>query len=216
MSYAIIGDIHGDAARLDKMLRIIEREGRAVVFVGDYINRGPDSRVVVEMLSDFSRRFEDATFLWGNHEIELLRFLKHGDLGRFVERGGGPTLKSYLKLPVEDIHQSFLNEFPVLHYNFLKKLERFYENESLLVSHTGFDEAKPDLRSYRATVLDNHPSIFRSGAQTLNKTVVCGHYHLRSREPYTLGNLICVDTGCGSEDAPLTAVMLPERNFISC
>ena len=67
MLYAV-GDIHGEREMLEELLaKLPLREGDELVFVGDYVDRGPDSRGVVDVLLGFQRRYP-CTFLCGNHE----------------------------------------------------------------------------------------------------------------------------------------------------
>jgi predicted MPP superfamily phosphohydrolase len=74
MLYAV-GDIHGEWEMLDELLgRIPHQAGDRFVFVGDYVDRGPDARRVVERLLAFSRERE-CIFLLGNHESMFLDFL---------------------------------------------------------------------------------------------------------------------------------------------
>ena len=74
MLYAV-GDIHGESAKLDALLASLPlEEGDRFVFVGDYVDRGPDSRGVVDRLVDLAKR-HPCTFLCGNHESMFLDFL---------------------------------------------------------------------------------------------------------------------------------------------
>jgi len=74
MLYAV-GDIHGEVELLEELLDTLpHREGDRFVFVGDYVDRGPDSKGVVDRLVEFSRERE-CVFLLGNHESMFLDFL---------------------------------------------------------------------------------------------------------------------------------------------
>ena len=93
-----IGDIHGCVDELAVMLKTIAPVlGDTVVFVGDYIDRGPASREVVDLLLEFNDGPADAIFLKGNHEDMLLSFMGlPGHYGEsFLFNGGAPTLESY-------------------------------------------------------------------------------------------------------------------------
>ncbi|MBE3046381.1 serine/threonine protein phosphatase, partial [Candidatus Bathyarchaeota archaeon] len=83
----VIGDIHGRADLLTELLQLIERDAagedanrKQLIFLGDYIDRGPDSRRVIEFLIDRCSAPFEARFLKGNHEQLLLDFL--ADTGR--------------------------------------------------------------------------------------------------------------------------------------
>ena len=99
MNCFVIGDIHGC---LDEMACLVEslpkRAGDRIVFLGDYVDRGPDSRGVLSYLIDLQARAnQDVIFLKGNHEDMLLSYLGfqgvHGDM--FLINGGDATLASY-------------------------------------------------------------------------------------------------------------------------
>ena len=97
-----IGDIHGCAGLLDRLLEKISQEERAhggaarLIFLGDYVDRGPDSRGVLDRLIDVARRRPDTVFLKGNHEAVLLDFLADPEAASdWLSWGGVETLKSY-------------------------------------------------------------------------------------------------------------------------
>jgi calcineurin-like phosphoesterase family protein len=213
MSIAVVGDIHGEAVLLEKMWRRLASEGRTVIFAGDYVNRGPQSKEVIALLTDIRSSTPNVVFLWGNHEISLLNYLCRGKFKSFLQLGGLATLQSYLKNPFGDVHSAFLNAFPESHRKFLSQLRRCYETPDLLVSHAGCDPLHPRSRSFRALVTGHHGELFRSDLQ-LPKRVVCGHYVQRSGIAYASTFVICIDTGCGV-GGPLTAILLPERKILT-
>jgi serine/threonine protein phosphatase 1 len=95
-----IGDIHGCRAMLDALLeRCFRYAGGAAprfVFLGDYIDRGPDSRGAVETLIDLQRSLPDRVVcLRGNHEVLLLEALAKNDMGLWLFNGADTTLSSY-------------------------------------------------------------------------------------------------------------------------
>src|SRR5262245_63836029 len=99
-----VGDIHGRVDLLDDMLRRIEDDARAsgpadqatLVFLGDYVDRGPDSRAVVERLHDGLPEGFEIHFLKGNHEAMLLDFLEEPwRLEHWLMNGGEATMRSY-------------------------------------------------------------------------------------------------------------------------
>jgi serine/threonine protein phosphatase 1 len=102
-AYAI-GDIHGRLDLLDQLLAMIEQDASRsparkslVIFLGDLIDRGPDSRGVVERLRTFRHERLQPYFLAGNHEEVLLRLLagERGILASWLKYGGAECLRSY-------------------------------------------------------------------------------------------------------------------------
>lgn len=211
----VVGDIHGDASRLAALLPILETSERPAIFVGDYVNSGPDSSGVIDLLCEAQRSSPDRfVFLAGNHEIALLEYLEHGDFARFAAMGGIPTIRSYLPDVRGDVHASFTGSVPAHHRAFLRALRPCWESEDVLVSHAGYDPARPSERTIDAMVTGSWPAIFRHG-EPPRPLVVCGHYLQTSAKPFIGRHLVCLDTGCGVRGGPLTAMKLPERELIT-
>lgn len=214
MSIAIVGDVHGEIAQLREVLsELSRRRVDKVIFTGDYINRGPCSRQVIDALLELPSTVS-SVFLWGNHELALVRYLRTGSLGPFLRLGGDATLKSYLPEPSGNVHIEFLRAFPSSHRRFLSRLRRCYETSNLLVSHAGCNPLRPADRSFRATVTAHHSGLFDPSLR-LPKQVVCGHYVQRAMRPYVSPSVICLDTGCGSIGGPLSSIVLPEGELIT-
>ncbi|MEK6410405.1 MAG: metallophosphoesterase family protein [Acidobacteriota bacterium] len=212
----IVGDVHGDNDRLQRMLDITHRFDRRVIFLGDYINRGLDSSAVLESLSQLKQQAPDRyTFLCGNHELALLKYLADRSFAPFAAIGGLRTIRSYVRSDISgDVYRAFCRSVPSHHRLFLESLEAYWETDTILVSHAGYDPQKPDDRSIESVAMRSHPLIFQE-ATSPKPRIVCGHYVQSSGRPFVGKNLVCVDTGCGTIGGPLTAVLLPELEFIS-
>src|SRR5512145_3181090 len=130
-----IGDIHG---YLDQLIACIEKirgemkESDRIVFLGDYIDRGPMSYEVVDYLISFSKK-HDSVFLKGNHEAMFLDYVAGNDKsGIYLNNGGTATIKSYRKN---------LNEFkiPEKHMDFYRNLRLYYEGDDFIAVHAGLN-----------------------------------------------------------------------------
>lgn len=93
-----VGDVHGCAAELETLIGAIDvRAEDRLVFLGDYVDRGPDSRRCLALLVDLRARFPEVVFLRGNHEDMFLGYLglagSYGEV--FLDNGGVATLRSY-------------------------------------------------------------------------------------------------------------------------
>ena len=125
--FFVVGDIHGCPQELEDLITACALErGDHVVFLGDYIDRGPGAREVVDFLLDLQAdNVCTLTFLKGNHEDMFLDFL--GYLGHFGEsflvNGGVATLKSY-GVPEEMPGRDAAVRLPVQHLEFFQHLER--------------------------------------------------------------------------------------------
>lgn len=212
---AIVGDVHGDAKRLREMLRSLDAFRGRVIFVGDYVGGGPDSAEVLETLATLRERTpERFLFLCGNHDLAFLHYIERGAFGPLVAADGLATLASYLPVVTGNVHRALLSTLPARHRTFLEGLESYWESEECLVSHAGFDPARPFARDRQIVASAEGWPIFDAVSYP-RPLVVCGHYIQRSG-PFDAGRLVCVDTGCGIlPGGCLTSVLLPERRFVS-
>lgn len=213
MGMIAIGDIHGCAKTLDGLLRELELMAEDhLIFVGDYIDRGPDSKGVIDRMLVLKEKYR-CTFLRGNHEELLLGYLDDGEYDIFAMNGGIATLSSYMTQQGE-------MEIPDSHIEFVRDTELYLETEEFVFVHAGL---RPDL-----TVAQNleggnsevflwERSHLKAGDLPWEKTVVCGH--TPQPKPLNRPELINIDTGCVYYAYPsmgtLTAVRLPEREFVA-
>jgi serine/threonine protein phosphatase 1 len=204
---AVVGDIHGRLDRLDRVLARIPKD-RTLVFLGDYIDRGPESRGVVERL--MQRETEGpCVLLCGNHEDMLLDALSgayEGAAEDWLLNGGDATQRSYGASSVRRLAQLI----PEAHARFYRQLREHWETEEYVFVHAGIRAEGPDGTDRQTKlwlrVAPDEP--FGYG-----KTVICGHTPYRS--PLRGPDWINIDTGCGKlAGAPLTALLLPEREII--
>lgn len=218
---AVVGDIHGAIDPLCAATGWLEEHWDGpVVFVGDYVNRGPDSYRVMEAMVQLAKSWgERLTLLMGNHDLSLLRFVAEGDRPMFLAHGGLRTVSSYLRelsIPL-DQHplEAFVEVFPESHRQLLEGMQLAWENSEVLVTHAGFNPISPDSRSIDDIVLGRHPALFSESLRTPRPLVVCGHYVQRTGRPYVSDQFICLDSGCGSEiSGPLSVLILPDRRIL--
>jgi Calcineurin-like phosphoesterase len=192
-----VGDIHGCVDELAALLRAIAPgDGDTVVFLGDYVDRGPSPRGVIDLLIELrdSGRCE-TVFLRGNHEDMFLAYLgeegSHGEA--FLFNGGRDTLASYGFAPPLRGAQA-LERLPESHVAFLRALKLWYLYEPFLFVHAGIsplraleDQKKEDLLWIREE--------FTRNRHRLPQTVVFGHTPQREvlwHLPFKIG----LDTGC--------------------
>ena len=125
----VIGDVHGCVREPEILLRHLEtQEGLTqedlVVFLGDYIDRGADTKAVIDLVLGFRTRFPKTRFLNGNHEDMLLDFLGFGgNLGQaFLYNGGLETIQSY-GITVFAPPGEMVSAMPPEHFKFYCELE---------------------------------------------------------------------------------------------
>ncbi|GJD98071.1 metallophosphoesterase family protein [Methylobacterium iners] len=188
-----IGDIHGCYEQLLELLRLIEkhRDGRSyrLVFLGDYIDRGPNSAAVIAHLRKLqSIDQQNVVCLAGNHEDMLLQ--AHQDRAyfwRWIENGGGKVLESYGIRKVSQI--------PAGDIDWLSQLPTIYEDEHRYFVHAG-------LRPYHAVKMEDRETHLwiREDFLTVDfdftKYVVHGHTAQMSGLPEVRQYRVNLDTAC--------------------
>ena len=196
---AIVGDIHGNLTALKNIFRIAINRTEELVFVGDYINRGPQSAGVIDFLVDLANSSAQTTFLRGNHEAAFQRFLNGGPLADFLKIGGAATLRSYAS--TDEIHRctDFRKLIPTAHKQFLEDLRTYFRDGELLVTHSTSDPI---------------PSSELSG--TASPTFrVAGHVPQIEHQPSIRDGVALIDTGCGTwADGVLTCFFWPTGDWI--
>lgn len=180
-----VGDIHGCPDHLERLMaRVAPTREDRVVFLGDYVDRGPDGRKVLDFLIAFGRKFPNAVFLKGNHEAMFLDFLAGRNQWLFLANGGDTTLESYRES--EGIH------IPKTHLEFLDKLVLYYATDDFIFVHAGLRPGRALEKQSESDLLWIRDEFIESGYDW-GKIVVFGHTPLA--EPLFKANKIGVDTG---------------------
>jgi serine/threonine protein phosphatase 1 len=208
---AFVGDIHGEAARLREFLSDGRVRDRQIIFLGDYVNRGPCSREVVNLVSRAVS--EGHVALLGNHDHALVAYLE-GRLSfvEFASMGGAATIRSYVPRPYGDVHSQLRSAIPDEHKDFFRRLGSSWQSFGLLASHVGYDPQDRSNRTLEVMALQSHPGVFYD-LEPPADLVVCGHYRQFSRQPYVSERLVCLDTDCGS-GGPLSVFLWPDRSVL--
>jgi serine/threonine protein phosphatase 1 len=207
----VIGDIHGCARELDVLLDALAlARGDTLAFVGDYIDRGPESSRVVEQMIALGKRTDLTTiFLKGNHEDMCLAFVgRHGHWGEaWGPNGGDATLQSYGLDPRVSGAEA-ARVLPAEHLAFLESLRTSHVVGNHLLVHAGIRPGY-DLEAQDEEDLLWIRDEFIGARHDLPFTVVFGHTPRRNvlvDLPYKIG----IDTGC-VYGGRLTAVELSQR-----
>lgn len=204
-----IGDVHGRADLLQRLLRIIVEDMEArpgadsvkLVFLGDYVDRGYHSKEVIETLLKLDIAGVGMVFLAGNHEDMMLQFFDDpavSDL--WLKTGGVATLASYgVMLPdnpdidaLTEASNALAEKMPVEHRKFLESLEEHYVFGDYLFVHAGLRPHIPLTAQRRSDKLGIRRE-FTDSDFAFEHMVVHGHTGVQN--PLHLSNRIAVDTG---------------------
>jgi serine/threonine protein phosphatase 1 len=183
-----IGDIHGCSTALRAIISAIEPQPNdTVVLLGDYVDRGPDSRGAIELVLELEQRCRVVPLL-GNHEVMLLDAVANPVVvNPWLECGGDTTLASY---------GGRLKNIPEGHLEFMRRCKRFYENSTHFFVHANYAADIP---------LDEQPDYllfwehlhFRIPRQHKNgKRAIVGHTSQKGGVVLDLGHVVCIDTFC--------------------
>ncbi|MHB8877912.1 MAG: metallophosphoesterase [Myxococcaceae bacterium] len=206
----VIGDVHGCIAELESLLRECRhRRGDRVVFTGDLVAKGPDSRAVVQLARSLGARA-----VRGNHDEKVLRWFRAGPRGR-------------AKMPLKPWHRQTVESLGAEEWEYLAALPAFLRlpGDDAFVVHAGVLPGRP-LEEQREEDLFNMRSLTPSGGASKRieggtpwarawkgpQLAVFGHDAIRGLQ--LLPNAIGLDSGC-VYGGRLTALLLPERRLVS-
>jgi serine/threonine protein phosphatase 1 len=181
-----VGDIHGCRLKLDRLLAKIDwrpENKELLVFLGDYIDRGPDSYGVVEtVLGLKNQRPNEVILLKGNHEQMFVNFISGQEELVLTANGVAWTMRSY-------------NEntpFPPSHYQFYQELELYHESANHIFVHAGLRPGVPLKEQTEVDCLWIRDEFLESDFD-FGKTVVFGHTPFR--QPFICPGRAGLDTG---------------------
>jgi serine/threonine protein phosphatase 1 len=204
-----IGDIHGCLAALDALLDLVQPSPEdTLVTLGDYVDRGPDSRGVLDRLIALYEAGQLVP-LRGNHdEMFVIARDDHAERRMWLCFGGVQTLESYGHWPADEVY----DHVPDRHWRFLEgELLNFHETASHLFVHA---TALPDvpLSEQDETVL-LWQRLVEPIAHVSGKRIVCGHTRQETGYPLDLGPTVCIDTGIYEEHGWLTCLDVESNQF---
>ena len=214
MIYAI-GDVHGHLTKLERLMRKIEEAGLTaedqLVFVGDYVDRGPRIPELLDYLIVLKKARPNSIFLRGNHDQGMLdardvfdrrRSPKVGmqDVAWWFQYGGRDTIESY------PAAKHWFDRIPEEHWTFLENTEMEYEAGNYVFVHAGLVPPGQTWRDKEDPRLWIRESFIGSNAD-FGKTVVFGHTPQDLFMPCVMANKVGIDTGA-AYGGPLTALKL--------
>ena len=206
----VIGDIHGCHTSLTQLLQKVTHRADTLVFLGDYVDRGPNSKEVVTTILSLQKTHGRVIALMGNHDYLFQQYLTGQDSTLFLQVGGRQTLASYGLLPSAESDE-IARRIPSTHLAFLKNLPLHWEDQHAIYVHAGLQPGRHLSQQTPQWCLWAREQFIHTTFD-FGKPVVFGHTVFS--EPLLASNRIGIDTGA-VYGGRLTALLLPEREFIS-
>ncbi len=204
MRQLAIGDIHGCYRALEALAgQVVFTSADTIITLGDYVDRGPDSKKVVDFLIDLKKHATLVT-LRGNHEVMMLQ--SRSSLSNYKDWlacGGAETLESYLADGLGGISED--------HWNFISATKPYHETErDFFVHANAYHDVpladQPDYRLYWDKF--DHQPRHLSG-----KRMICGHTPQKNGEPLNIGHAVCLDTWVYNSSGWLTCLDLQSGTY---
>jgi serine/threonine protein phosphatase 1 len=210
MDIYAVGDIHGCLDQLERLLDDVQPdlEKDVLLFIGDYIDRGPDSRGVVDYVLRLQQKYprEQIICLKGNHEAMLLDFLQGRTREIFLLNGGLSTIREYWGDNWESPKELLL---PPEHEQFYQELRLYYETPDFIFVHGGLKPGVPLAEQQEEDLLWIRGE-FIASTEDFGRRVIFGHTPFK--RPLLLPNKIGIDTGAVYGNF-LTCLKLPQKEF---
>lgn len=200
-----IGDIHGSLGKFKSLVDNINLQpGDRIRFLGDVINRGPDTKGVVDLILELSKNY-DVKSIMGNHEEILLASKLDKSTYKFLLKIGGiETLRSYGIEPPHTVFKALdLDLLPPDHLLYYARMHDYLVEDGFILTHAGVKHSDDlDKQISERLRWGNLPV----GGHKSGMTVVCGHISLP--EPIVSDTMIAIDTGSYKENGYITAIDL--------
>lgn len=219
----VVGDIHGEISKLEQLISYLEGDAEEFIFVGDYMNKGENSREVLKYLQNLMYN-RNTTFLIGNHDFAWMEFARNGRHGEYLlQYGGRKTLDDFglSRLLREEIEETLMQPYQ----DFFDSLQNYCIREGHIISHSGVDPDSwnPCLLQDAQEALDVLPTekFLYNRHNFLEMDISQTDYywvfgHTAFREPYAHQRKRGVDTGAAYHaTAALTAYCLETHTTIN-
>lgn len=213
----VIGDIHGEITKLKQLVRRLSKYSiDDLIFVGDYVDKGEDSKATILFLEDLVTTYR-CTFLKGDHEYAWLRFFEQGEYGRFLLKyGGKTTMRDFGMLGFNKT--AAREKFYQPHQSFFQRLRSHIIVDRFIISHAGINPVLA--RDLEWETLNEKEFLFhrfdfiQCHQLIKNKMFIFGHTAFI--RPYYDGLKIGIDTGAVYQrTSALTAFELENEFFLN-
>ncbi len=208
----VIGDLHGEKTKLNSLIKlIIKKEAKpSLIFIGDYIDKGEQSRKLLDYLIKLKDEFA-TTFLMGNHEFYWLNLKENKNL--ILKYGGLKTLNDFCSKSIEACGELMISKYSDIFNN----LKSYYETDKFIISHSGLPASitknwNVEKLNHSSFLFNRYEFIRSKSYFKKNKKIIFGHTAFFT--PYVDNYKIGIDTGaCYSKEQPLTSFCLETQEF---
>lgn len=204
-----VGDIHGASAALDALLAVVKpTPADLLVFLGDYVDRGPDTKGVLDRLIALQQSHR-VVCLRGNHELMMTRS-RHdrGELRMWLSVGGAEAIRSYAG-PTKPNWQDVI---PAEHWAFLEDgLFDFFETETHIFVHANLNPSDPLPDQTEGMLFWEF--LAAPVRHVSGKVMVCGHSTQRGGRPRAWPTTVCIDTGAYHPGGWLTCLDVSSQKY---
>lgn len=205
----VFGDIHGCNGTL---LLLLDKIGplppqSILIFLGDYIDRGPQSKEVIETVLALRAKYPHTITLMGNHERMFLDYLAGINQKQYLRFGGLQTLESYGVRQGAELSTLL----PATHRRFFNELLLYWEDDDYIYVHAGIDPATPMALQTEQWLLWSREESEGTPNPPHGKTIIYGHTAFK--EPKMTPGKIGIDTGA-VYGGHLSCLILPENKII--
>ena len=212
-----IGDIHGCFGQLRTLVDEIIKPGKddKLIFLGDYIDRGEQTKEVIDFIIDLTERGYDIVPLMGNHEAMLLDALENNEnMWIWFQNGGYETVRSFGLRSINDLDKHYVSFFRALRF--------YFPLDNFLFVHAGFSDELHDPFEDRHTMVWTRNEVYNNPLLK-DKIIIHGHTPItlsQCRERVASGkHILNIDTGCVYKSSPgygrLTALEIKSYRLLS-
>ena len=181
----VIGDIHGCIRTFRRMIeeQLHLKDNDVLYLLGDYIDRGPDPRAVIDYILKLKQGSFTTVPLLGNHEYMMLQSLEREEYFKlWMVNGYQTTLASFGIDPVLMDNRKCVLEIPALYFEFIRGLYHYAETEGFLMVHAGLGRSKEK-------PLENMEDLLWTRSEVYNSKVMKGRKLIHGHTPITLENI---------------------------
>lgn len=192
MRLLAIGDIHGCLLQFNALLDLVRPAADdQLILLGDYVDRGPDSRGVLDRILELKAGGMNLVSLRGNHEVMMMASRHDPEVYRsWLSEGGSQTLGSYGRAAGRS---GSMADVPAEHWNLIVDgMHTYHETEGRIFVHAGINRELP--------MAEQHPDVlyweylWDDMRHCSGKTVICGHSAQKNGLPKVVPGAVCIDT----------------------